>query len=422
MAENIRCSFCGRHKNEVKQLIEGINTYICDGCIFRSYDAIHDKEAEDGDEDAPLPKPLELMAQLDEYVIGQTQAKRTVAVAVYNHYKRLKAQEYGFMFEGESVDIQKSNILITGSSGCGKTQIARVIARILGVPFFIQDATKLTQAGYVGDDTDVIIQGLLEKADGDVELAQKGLVVLDEIDKLGRKSGLDQSGYRDVSGEGAQQALLKLVEGGEITVAEGKGARLIDASQQKTVTVDTTNILFIGMGSFDGMQDVIQKRMNKEARLGFGGTPKGKVDNAKIFEDITEDDILEFGIIPELAGRMPVLTSVLKLTEEELVRVLTEPKDALVKQYKALYQMEDRIDLQFEDAALRAIARKASGRKTGARALRGILEELLLPFSLEAPSNPEIEAIRLTEDYVEGRTDSPLIVQGKKRLQAAIEG
>lgn len=410
------CSFCGKPKNEVANLIAGGSSgiFICNGCVEMSHTALVEvqlQKAKEADADKPLPKPLELLALLNEYVIGQETAQKIVATAVYNHYKRRRAIREGFKFD---VEIQKSNILIGGPSGCGKTQIARTIARILNVPFYVQDATKLTQAGYVGEDVDVVIQGLIEKAKGNVEQAQWGIVVIDEIDKLARKSGRDASAYRDVSGEGVQQALLKLVEGGEITIAKSKGSRLIDPMLQETVTVDTTNILFICMGSFNGIKDVIQRRVNSKVRVGFGGTQKEEVNEAEIYGDLNEDDILEFGIIPELAGRLPVLTSVLKLTEEELVRVLLEPKDSLVKQFKALFRMDD-IDLQFEDKALKAIARKAATRETGARALRGIIEKLLLPHSLTAPSDPEIEAIRITEDYVEGKVAEPIIVKGKKK-------
>ena len=385
---------------------------ICDGCVGKAAAALASAKRAGLKEARPLPKPLEILAELDRYVIGQTQAKRTIAVAVYHHYKRLKAISEGFKFEGDDADLKKSNILVTGPSGCGKTQIARTIAKILDVPFYVQDATKLTQAGYVGDDVDVILQGLLEKAKGNVEVAQRGIVVIDEVDKLARKSGRDVSGYRDVSGEGVQQALLKLTEGGEVTIVQGVGARLFDPSQQRTVTIDTTNILFICMGSFDGLKDVIQKRVNQASRVGFGGKPKSQVDEYTIYQDICEDDILEFGIIPELAGRLPVLTSVLSLTEDELVRVLTEPKDALIRQFRALYAMEDEIDLQFDEEALRAIAAKAKTRKTGARALRGILEEILLPHSLEIPSDPSVQALRITADYVQGKVKEPIVVRG----------
>jgi len=417
----VKCSFCDRPRNEVEGLIPSNlvkGTYICDKCLEQGNAAFAAERARDlGDFTVELPKPLEIVGMLDDYVIGQSWAKETTSAAVYKHYKRRKMEKMGFQFEGENVEIKKANILMTGPSGSGKTQIARTIARILNVPFFIQDATRLTQAGYVGEDVDVIIQGLLERAGGDPERAQWGIVVIDEMDKIARKSGHHSSGYRDVTGEGVQQALLKLVEGGEITVGASKGSRMIDPTMQHTVTVDTTNILFICMGSFDGIQDVVNKRINKGSRLGFGNTTRKDLDDAEVYKILEEEDILEFGIIPELAGRLPVLTGVSKLTEDELYQILTEPKDALVKQFRALYSL-DEIDLQFDDAALRAIARKAKNRKTGARALSSILERLMNPWDTKVPSM-NLKAFRVTEDFIEGRSEPILVENGRKESKAA---
>jgi ATP-dependent Clp protease ATP-binding subunit ClpX len=316
---------------------------------------------------------------------------------------------YGFVVDGDHRYLLDD---FTVTHNCGKTQIARTIAKILNVPFYVQDATKLTQAGYVGDDVDVILQGLLEKCDWNVERAQWGICVIDEIDKIARKSGSRGSGYRDVTGEGVQQAILKLVEGGDVTIAKGKGARLIDGSQQETITIDTTNILFICMGSFDGIQETVNQRMNKGSRVGFGGaSKKAEISTKEVYENLGEDDVLEFGIIPELAGRLPVLTGVLELTKEELIQIMTEPKDALVKQEQFLYQMEN-VSLEFEPEALEAIAEQAKKRKTGARALRGIVANLLLPYDLTTPGS-DITTLRITADFVRGQGE-PIIERSKE--------
>jgi ATP-dependent Clp protease ATP-binding subunit ClpX len=413
----VNCSFCRRPRNEVKILVPSTrdpNAFICDGCLRDGIRALSAKPKEDPS-DVPLPKPREILARLDDYVIGQDLAKRTIAAAVYEHYKRRDAVRRGFTFKGETVDIEKSNILIVGPTGSGKTQIARTIARMLRVPIHIGDATRITQAGYAGDDPESLLQGLLEKCSWDVEKAKWGIIVIDEIDKIGRKTGREVAGYRDVSGEGVQQALLKMVEGGEVTVSKGLGARVGDVTKE-AIVVDTTNILFIAMGSFAGIQNTIGNRLNKTAKLGFGNKLRENVSDADLYPSLIDEDIIEFGIIPELAGRLPVLTSVLPLTEAELVRVLTEPKDAIVKQLQALYAMDD-VELQFDSNALLAIAKKAKARETGARALRGTLKRLLLPYDLDIPSRPEVLALRVTADFVNG-VAGPVIVE-RTQVQAA---
>lgn len=402
------CTFCERPRNEVKVLVPAPfeRAFICERCVDKAARAIGTrpvKEVED-----PLPKPLEILAYLEDYVIAQDAAKKVVSAAVYKHYKRREAAKRGPL--SNDVEIEKSNILIAGPSGCGKTQLARSLARLLRVPLFVGDATKLTQSGYAGDDVESLLQGLLEKCSWNVDRAKWGIIVLDEIDKLGRKSGREVSGYRDVSGEGVQQALLKIIEGGEVTLAKGMGARLIDGSRQECLTIDTTNILFIGLGSFDGVDKIVHRRINDAVSLGFGGKLKQDLPDDALYRDMREEDILEFGIIPELAGRFPVLTSVLPLSTADLRRVLTEPKHALVRQFQALYAMDD-VVLEFDDDALSAIARKAKQRKTGARALRGILETLMNPYDLTIPSQPDIRAMRITRAFVEGKAE-PSIVRG----------
>lgn len=415
----VTCSFCLRPRNEVKALVPSPRdprAFICDGCLregMRSLTARPKDEPTEG----PLPKPREILASLDEYVIGQDFAKKAVAAAVYEHYKRRDATRRGFVFKGQPVEIEKSNILIAGPSGCGKTQIARTVARRLKVPFHVGDATRITQAGYAGDDPETLLQGLLEKCSWDVDKAKWGIIVIDEIDKLGRKSGREVAGYRDVSGEGVQQALLKMVEGGEVTVSKGLGARVGDPTKE-ALTIDTSNILFICMGSFAGIEHTISKRLNKSARLGFGGSLRKEIPDAELYRSMTDEDVLDFGIIPELLGRLPVLTSVLPLTEAELIRVLTEPKDAIARQLQALYAMDD-IDLHFDDEALRAIARLARARHTGARALRGILKMLLLPYDLDLPSRPEVKSLRVTADFVQGRGEPILVEHPRPQMAQA---
>lgn len=402
------CTFCERPRNEVKVLVPAPfeRAFICERCVDNAGRAMAARPLQEAE--SQLPKPLEILAYLEDYVIAQDAAKMVVSAAVYKHYKRREAAKRGI--GSGDVEIEKSNILIAGPSGCGKTQLARSLARLLRVPMFVGDATKLTQSGYAGDDVDSLLQGLLEKCSWNVEKAKWGIIVLDEIDKLGRKSGREVSGYRDVSGEGVQQALLKIIEGGEVTLAKGIGTRLVDGARQESLTIDTTNILFIGLGSFDGVDRIVHRRINDAVSVGFGGKLREDHSQGVLYESMCEEDILEFGIIPELAGRFPVLTSVLPLSTADLRRVLTEPKHALVRQFQALYAMDD-VVLEFDDDALSAIARKARKRKTGARALRGILETLMNPYDLIVPSQPDIRAIRITKAFVEGKAE-PSITRG----------
>jgi len=400
-----RCNFCGRPRNEVKHLIgapDGAN--ICNGCITATSAAIAETERKvpGAKAQGPLKKPREITAFVDEHVIGQDSAKREIAIAVYEHYRRRevdKSQNGVIMLDGEAVEIEKSNILLLGPSGSGKTHIARTIARLLDVPFYVGDATKLTSAGYVGEDVESLLQGLLADAQNDIEKAQWGIIFLDEFDKLARKVGYGASGMRDVTGEGVQQALLKLIEGGQVAVPRGMGSRAVSGMTPSDV-VDTRNILFICAGSFAGIEPVIERRLNKSTGLGFGKEHRKQHAKSDLYREVTVEDIEEFGLIPEIVGRLPVITSTLELTEDELVRILTEPKNAVCKQFRALFSL-DGIDLQFDPEALRAVAQKARKRSTGARALRAILKEVLKPYSYEAPDNQDISAIRITPEAVE---------------------
>ena len=420
MASSKNCTFCGKSQNEVEGLVpspitESVN--ICKSCAAGTMAAFEDVEEESNtSDDFNLPKPSEIIAKLDQFVIGQTKAKKVLAGAIYKHYLRKKVNAD----TPEDLEIQKSNILLTGPSGCGKTQLARTIAKLLNVPFYCGDATKITQAGYVGDDVDSLLQGLLDKAGWNVEKAQWGIIVIDEIDKIARKSGSRGAGYRDVSGEGVQQALLKLIEGGEVTVAKGKGVKMADPNQQSTVTIDTTNILFIGMGSFDGIQEVVNERANKKASVGFGSDHKSskEMEIKDVYINLTEDDILSFGIIPELAGRLPVLTGVEALNKEEMVRILTEPKDAIIRQEQWIYKQSG-VELVFTPEALEAIADKAIQKKTGARALRGIVTHLLLDYDLKVPES-NFKKITITAEYVRGDSKTALVETDSVSREVAV--
>lgn len=410
-----RCSFCNRPRNEVKALIGGDGgPYICHRCLedgWKAYSHSQKADTQAATKDEPLRKPREIKALLDEHVIAQDKAKTDLSIAVYGHYKRREAARRGLDLD---VEVSKSNILLLGPSGCGKTELARCIAKMLKVPFFVGDATRLTQAGYVGDDVESLLQGLLQDADGDLERAQWGIIFIDEFDKLARKSGRGATGYRDVSGEGVQQAILKILEGSKVVVPRGMGARVGGSSGGDVF--DTTNVLFVCAGSFAGIEEVIERRVNRGAGvIGFGVDAKAKTKLTKsdVYLQVTEDDVLDFGLIPELMGRLPVITTVIELTEEEMMRILTEPKNAIIRQFQALFSM-DGIDLQFDEDALRAIAREAKKRPTGARALRGIVESVLRPYSFDAPSDETLKAIRITEDAVTGKGQAVLVREEAK--------
>jgi len=418
MADDIRCGFCGAAKNEIQgPLIKGVgSSYICESCILAGSDMVAKRQAKAGasPEAVPLRKPREIHKFLDQFVIGQERLKKDVSIAVYNHFKR---RDRANMRKAGEVEVQKSNMLVTGPTGTGKTETFRAIARMLRVPFYIQDCTNLTQAGYVGGDVEDILRGLMQEAGGDPEKAQWGIVLMDEFDKLARKSGRSASGYRDVSGEGVQQSLLKMIEGTRVPVTRGMGktASVTHVNPDGTVRsnvdiLDTSNILFVAAGSFAGIEDIVERRINSRARLGFGSseTHRKKLTATDAYDAVTEEDILEFGIIPELLGRLPIHSTTLELTDEDMVRILTEPKHALVKQYKASFAMDD-IDLVFDREALVAIGREAKKRPTGARALRSIMEAILREYAYECPSDGTIASVRITEDAVNGKGKAAML-------------